>query len=98
MPAPTLLDRAPEPGTAATTPPATSVSPAEIHADEKFCNQLEDRALLSGPNRRLRDLQLLYKVMKDFVIGIRSLHFVGPCITVFGSARFPEDHPYYKLA
>ena len=99
MPAPTLFDRETEPGATAPSPPAApQATPAEIHADEKFCNQLEDRALLSGPNRRLRDLQLLYSVMKDFVIGIRSLHFVGPCITVFGSARFAEDHPYYKLA
>ena len=30
--------------------------------------------------------------------GFRTLHFVGPCVTVFGSARFPEDHPYYALA
>jgi uncharacterized protein (TIGR00730 family) len=30
--------------------------------------------------------------------GFRSLHFVGPCVTVFGSARFREDHPYYQLA
>ena len=29
--------------------------------------------------------------------GFRSLHFVGPCVTVFGSARFGEDHPYYAL-
>lgn len=108
MPAPTLLDREPEPGTVATSAPAagaasakpsvTPVSPAEIHADEKFCSQLEDRALLSGPNRRLRDLQLLYSVAKDFIIGFRSLHFVGPCITVFGSARFDEKHRYYQLA
>src|SRR5262249_9523341 len=27
-----------------------------------------------------------------------ALHFVGPCVTVFGSARFKEDHPYYELA
>jgi len=32
------------------------------------------------------------------VRGFRALHFVGPCVTVFGSARFPEDHPYYALA
>ena len=31
-------------------------------------------------------------------MGFRSLHFVGPCITVFGSARFKEDSPYYVLA
>ena len=26
------------------------------------------------------------------------LHFVGPCVTVFGSARFKEDHSYYAMA
>src|SRR3954447_10656899 len=30
--------------------------------------------------------------------GFRLLHFVGPCATVFGSARFTEDHRYYKMA
>jgi uncharacterized protein (TIGR00730 family) len=29
--------------------------------------------------------------------GFRRLHFVGPCATVFGSARFKEGHPYYAL-
>lgn len=29
--------------------------------------------------------------------GFRALHFVGPCVTVFGSARFDEKHPYYLL-
>jgi uncharacterized protein (TIGR00730 family) len=36
--------------------------------------------------------------MVEFVRGFRTLHFVGPCVTVFGSARFSEDHPYYQLA
>jgi uncharacterized protein (TIGR00730 family) len=81
-----------------TNAPATHVSPAEIRADEQFRSQLEDRALLSGPNRRLRDLQLLWSVAKDFMTGFRGLHFVGPCITVFGSARFDENHKYYKMA
>ncbi|MFC5455916.1 TIGR00730 family Rossman fold protein [Prosthecobacter fluviatilis] len=98
MPAPTLLDQESEPRIAKTCPSLIHASPEEIHADEQFCGQLEDRALLSGPNRRLRDLQLLYSVAKDFILGFRALHFVGPCITVFGSARFAEDHPYYKLA
>ena len=34
----------------------------------------------------------------EFVRGFRGLHFVGPCVTVFGSARFAEEHPYYALA
>lgn len=33
----------------------------------------------------------------EFIRGFRKLHFLGPCITVFGSARFKEDHPYYDL-
>ena len=98
MPALTSPDRAPAPVAAVPIPPATQVSPAEVHADEQFCNKLEDRALLSGPNRRLRDLQLLFSVAKDFILGFRALHFVGPCITVFGSARFDEKHRYYQLA
>jgi uncharacterized protein (TIGR00730 family) len=63
-----------------------------------FCGQLVDRALLHGPNRRLKELMLIFGVAREFLAGFRALHFVGPCITVFGSARFEEDHPYYILA
>ena len=34
----------------------------------------------------------------EYLRAFRALHFVGPCVTVFGSARFTEDHPYYQLA
>jgi uncharacterized protein (TIGR00730 family) len=37
-------------------------------------------------------------VFWEFIRGFRTLHFVGPCVTVFGSARYPEGHPYYELA
>jgi uncharacterized protein (TIGR00730 family) len=37
-------------------------------------------------------------VFAEFIRGFRALHFVGPCVTVFGSARFKEDHPYYAMA
>jgi uncharacterized protein (TIGR00730 family) len=33
----------------------------------------------------------------EFLRGFRALHFVGPCVTVFGSARFKAGHPYYEL-
>ena len=35
--------------------------------------------------------------MFEFIRGFRALHFVGPCVTVFGSARFKADHPYYEI-
>jgi len=37
-------------------------------------------------------------IAAEFIRGFRRLHFVGPCVTVFGSARFQESHPYYALA
>jgi uncharacterized protein (TIGR00730 family) len=36
--------------------------------------------------------------MRDFLRGFRLLHFVGPCVTVFGSARVTVDNSYYELA
>lgn len=41
---------------------------------------------------------LLLRAARDFVRGFRALHFVGPCVTVFGSARFDEHHRYYAMA
>ncbi|MCC6151029.1 MAG: TIGR00730 family Rossman fold protein [Planctomycetes bacterium] len=40
----------------------------------------------------------MFRIMADVFRGLRSLHFVGPCVTIFGSARFGEDHRYYRLA
>ena len=57
----------------------------------------DDLVLLAGPQSRRRDLWLVLRAMTDFARGFRRLHFVGPCVTVFGSARFTEGHPYYAL-
>ena len=57
-----------------------------------------DFYFLSGPHSRTRELLLLWRVVRDFVRGFRVLHFGGPCVTVFGSARFGESHPFYPLA
>jgi uncharacterized protein (TIGR00730 family) len=54
--------------------------------------------MLEGPLSRFREFVLLGRVMRDFIRGFRVLHFVGPCVTVFGSARFHEPHPYYATA
>lgn len=53
---------------------------------------------LDGPKPRMYELGFAFKVLWEFIKGFRTLHFVGPCITVFGSARFKEDHPYYQAA
>ncbi len=58
----------------------------------------EEREFLEGPHSRWKELKFLFKVFYEFIYGIRKLHFIGPCITIFGSARFKEDHPYYQTA
>ena len=72
------------------TPASNSIltTPAE-RADEIF---------LEGPRSRLDEFVTLLRVMRDFLRGYRVLHFVGPCVTVFGSARVKIDNPYYELA
>ncbi len=58
----------------------------------------EERKFLSGPHRREVELFRAFRVFLELIRGFRKLHFVGPCVTVFGSARFGEGHPYYALA
>ncbi len=57
----------------------------------------EEEAFLAGPQTRLKDFKFSLKVLAEFVRGFRTLHFVGPCVTVFGSARFEEADDYYQL-
>ena len=52
---------------------------------------------LSGPHSRWTELKFTINTMLEMIKGFRALHFIGPCITIFGSARFKEDHQYYEL-
>jgi hypothetical protein len=53
---------------------------------------------LDGPKSRGFELNFAFRVFRQFIHGFRKLHFMGPCITVFGSARFAENHEYYQSA
>jgi uncharacterized protein (TIGR00730 family) len=57
-----------------------------------------DKIFLEGPRSRFAEFFTLLRVMRDFLRGFRTLHFVGPCVTVFGSARIHRDDPHYELA
>lgn len=57
----------------------------------------QNSRFLQGPQSRLRELLMAARVLIEVIQGFRHLHFVGPCVTVFGSARFPETHPWYQL-
>ncbi len=55
----------------------------------------DDNRFLEGPRSRLEEAMRILRIAKEFVYGFRHLHFVGPCVTVFGSARFLEDNEHY---
>ncbi|MGM0580121.1 MAG: TIGR00730 family Rossman fold protein [Bacteroidota bacterium] len=44
------------------------------------------------------DSWAIFKIMSEFVDGFEKLAKIGPCVSVFGSARTKPDHPYYKVA
>lgn len=58
----------------------------------------QEKIFLEGPNSRWKELMFVVDVLKEFVSAFRRLHFIGPCVTFFGSARFNPDHPYYIMA
>ena len=53
---------------------------------------------LDGPRSRMSELKMAFEVFGEFIKGFRNLHFVGPCVTVFGSARFDEHNVHYQRA
>ncbi|MEZ5428124.1 MAG: TIGR00730 family Rossman fold protein [Pyrinomonadaceae bacterium] len=57
----------------------------------------KERLFLEGPRSRLAELWSIARIAWEFLRVFRVLHFVGPCVTVFGSARFSEGHEYYEL-
>ena len=54
-----------------------------------------ERQFLSGPQDRSSELLRTARIAWEFTRGFRKLHWVGPCVTVFGSARFPAGHEFY---
>lgn len=67
-----------------------------IDMDNKKADLISEIKFLEGPQSRWEEFKFTVKVLMDFIRGFRTLHFAGPCVTIFGSARFKEDHPYYK--
>ena len=57
-----------------------------------------EKAFLRGPRTRHEDLESVVTIFLEFLRGFESFSFTEPCVTVFGSARFDENHEYYRLA
>ncbi len=66
--------------------------------DNNLPKLTEEYSFLSGPRSRFRELYFTLKVLRNFVKGFRRMHFIGPCVTVFGSARAESSDMYYQKA
>jgi uncharacterized protein (TIGR00730 family) len=77
---------------------ATEPSEQEILEQEIFELETPDQSLLSGPSTRIHNLVTLFRVALDLLRGFRALHFAGPCVTIFGSARTKPGTEYYEMA
>ena len=66
--------------------------------NQKKAGVKEEIKFLEGPQNRWKELTFVISVLADFIRGLRGLHFVGPCVTIFGSARFKDGHPFYEKA
>ena len=71
---------------------------ASSKSNDSFIIPSKEQIYLDGPKSRGYELVFAWRVFWQFIKGFRTLHFAGPCITVFGSARFKEDHIYYIQA
>jgi uncharacterized protein (TIGR00725 family) len=76
--------------------PSSSIPSAR--AQQPTAPNLDEQVFLEGPQPRSDDFWRVLRIAREFIRGFRALHFVGPCVSVFGSARFLENHPYYVLA
>jgi hypothetical protein len=52
---------------------------------------------LAGRNSKIKEFLKVVRISFEFIRAFKTFHFLPPCITIFGSARFKENHPYYKL-
>lgn len=73
------------------------------HASVPSATEEEERIKLAFRDKdwheiKSHDSWAVFKVMSEFVEGFEKMAKIGPCVTIFGSARTQNDHPYYKMA
>ncbi len=58
---------------------------------------MSEREIQIWNQMRIKDLWRVFRIMSEFVTGYETLSSLGPCVSVFGSARTLPDDPYYKM-
>jgi uncharacterized protein (TIGR00730 family) len=70
---------------------------SELRA-EMMAHQQSEAQFLAGRHSRFSEFLRFIRIGLEFFRGLRALYPIGPAITIFGSARWKEGHPYYALA
>ena len=71
------------------------LTPQELEAEQRIRKAFKDK---DWAEIKSSDSWVIFKVMSEFVEGFEKLAKIGPCVTIFGSARVKSGHPYYKMA
>ncbi|MGE5323832.1 MAG: TIGR00730 family Rossman fold protein [Actinomycetota bacterium] len=74
----------------------TGFTPYELHVAGSDAAQ-EERSFLMQRRTVDKERGRMKRIMAEFEHGFRRLHSLGPAVTVFGSARFKEGHPFYEV-
>jgi uncharacterized protein (TIGR00730 family) len=75
----------------------TSEHPKSIQPKPIQPKPRDESYFLQERASRWTEFRRVVRIAIEFIKGFRALHFIGPTVTVFGSARIKEDHPYYRL-
>ena len=67
-----------------------------MNKDEKKLRRVFDEK--SWNEIKTKDSWQIFKIMSEFVEGFETMGKIGPCVSIFGSARTKEENPYYQLA
>jgi len=67
--------------------------------NENEINRITDKFAKKSWNEvKTNDSWAIFKIMSEFVEGYETMSRIGPCVSIFGSARTKPDSPYYKIA
>ena len=66
-----------------------------IEEDERIRSAFENK---DWPEIKITDSWQIFKIMAEFVKGFETMARIGPCVSIFGSARLKQGDPYYDMA
>lgn len=76
----------------------SNASASQNNADSTVPSPFKGRRMRQWSNLKGENSWTMFKVLSEFVDGFEAMNNIGPCISIFGSARTRPEHPYYKLA